>query len=114
MKNLTIARNGEINISGRQRQVISYLILRRNQERVALLMIKVNLGIRMRRNGEDGEVVRRGGKRGERGILAISEMAVKINEWKSSLSLPLGRDTVNENQQATLQPMKRPASLHEQ
>lgn len=71
-------------------------------------MIKVNAGIR-------NEAKRQwGGKRGERGILAISEMAVKINEWKSSLSLPLGRDTVNENQQATLQPMKRPASLHEQ
>lgn len=90
MKNLAVARNGEVNVSGRQRQVIRYLILRRNQERVALLVIKVNPEIRVRRNCEDGDV-RRGGKHGERGILAISEMAVKINEWKSSLSLPLGK-----------------------
>lgn len=84
------ARNGEVNVSGHQRQVIRYLILKRNQERIALLVIKINSGIRVRRNREDGDI-RRGGKRGERESLAISEMAVKINEWKSSLSVPLGK-----------------------
>lgn len=55
-------------------------------ERVALLMIKVKLGIRVKRNRRgEGEVARAHEREG-RENLAISEMAAKINEWKSSLS----------------------------
>lgn len=47
------------------------------RKRTTLLVIKVKPGIRVEEGSEDG---------GGPGIaVAISEMAVKINEWKSSL-----------------------------
>lgn len=64
--------------------------LTRKRNRLALLVIKVKPGIRARRSlsREDTDVSKgEGGGEGKaRGALAISEMAVKINEWKSSLS----------------------------
>lgn len=90
------------------------MILRRSQKRVALLVIKVNPGIRVRDEIEKTATFIEVASAGKGEILAISEMAAKINERKSSLFLSAKIRRTRESRRTTLQPMKRLTSLHEQ
>lgn len=112
------ARNRKVGVRGRQGQVIGCLTLRKNRvrNRLHFWWLKWSREFRARWNRE-GYKVQGGRARGGEEVLAISEMAVKINEWKSSpsssarcaeYSWPSGERAPAYG--GTVQPMNRPTS----